>query len=346
MVSVGHQYINKLRILAIYAVITGHVTLWTVTSTEQYTFNWWLGCWIFALCMCSIPIFVMISGALLLDDSRQESSIEFYKRRFYRLGVPLVAWTVVYLAVRKIIHQEELSAGSIAGMILTADVYYHLWYLYMIPGLYLITPPLRIFVRNSSRKERLFLIVAILVLANVYYQIDMLIWKNQRTIFTMFIPYIAYYLCGYELCRIDPKKISSKYLVAAVVICMLYFAALSGIFFERRIGIGTRIVFDFFSPPIAFMSIAVFWAVYLHSQKTKPLKGAAKTALEWIASTTLGIYVIHPIFLEYLRNRQGERASDGTFLLSVIAVPIVTFIVCDLITSLIMNIPVLRRTVC
>lgn len=346
MVNVGHQYINKLRIMAIYAVISGHVTLGTIKSTELYTFNWWLGCWIFAMCMCSIPIFVMISGALLLDDSRQESPVEFYKRRLYRLGIPVVVWTIVYLAVRKLVNQEELSAGSIVRMILTADVYYHLWYLYMIPGLYLITPPLRTFVRHSSRKERLFVIVTILILANVYYQIDLLTWKNQRTIFTMFIPYIAYYLCGYELCRIDPKKISSRYLITAVIVCMLYFAAFSGVFFEKQIGIGTRIVFDFFSPPIAIISIAVFWAVYLRSLKAKPLKGAAKTALEWIASTTLGIYVIHPAFLEYLRYRLGEHASDMTFIISVIAIPLVTFIVCNLITSLIINVPVLRRTVC
>jgi surface polysaccharide O-acyltransferase-like enzyme len=288
----------------------------------------------------------MISGALLLDDSRKESPIEFYKRRVCRLGIPLVAWTVVYLVVRKLVNQEELSARSIARLIITADLYYHLWFLYMIPGLYLITPPLRTFVRNSSRKERLFVIVTILVLANVYFQADTLIWKNQRSIFTMFIPYIAYYLCGYELRHIDPRKIPSRYLVVVVIVCALYLTVFSGVFLERQGGIGGRFVFDFFSLPVAIMSIAIFWAAYLSSLKLKPLKGIPKTAVEWIASTTLGIYVIHPIVLEYMRNRLGKHASDGTFLLSVIAIPLVTFAVCYLITSVIMNVPVLRRTVC
>lgn len=346
MVGVGHQYINKLRILAVYAVITGHVTIWIITGAEPFTFSWWVGCWILSMCLCSIPIFVMISGALLLDDSRNESPIEFYKRRVYRLGIPLVAWTVVYLAVRKLVDHEELNVRSIIRLIITADLYYHLWFLYMIPGLYLITPPLRTFVRHSSRKERLFVIVTILVLANVYFQTDTLIWNNQRSIFTMFIPYIAYYLCGYELRHIDPRKISSKYLVAVVIVCTLYLTAFSGVFLERQGSMGTRFVFDFFSLPVAIMSIAIFWAAYLHSLKAKPLKGIAKTAIKWIASTTLGIYVIHPIVLEYIRDRLGKHASDGTFLLSVITIPLVTFAVCYLITSLIMNVPLLRRTVC
>ena len=162
----------------------------------------------------------------------------------------------------------------------------------------------------------------------------------------MFIPYIAYYLCGYEIRHIDPRKISSRYLVAVVIVCALYLTAFSGVFLERQGSIGTSFVFDFFSLPVAIMSIAIFWTAYLHSLKAKPLKGVARTAVKWVASTTLGIYVMHPVVLEYIRDRLGNYASDGTFLLSVIAIPLVTFAVCYLITSLIMNVPVLRRTVC
>jgi len=90
------QYIHKLRILAIYAVVTGHVTIWMTQGAEPFSFNWWLGCWIFFLCVCSIPVFVMVSGALLLDDRRRESAVEFYRRRLYRVGIPFVVWSVVY----------------------------------------------------------------------------------------------------------------------------------------------------------------------------------------------------------------------------------------------------------
>jgi surface polysaccharide O-acyltransferase-like enzyme len=288
----------------------------------------------------------MVSGALLLDDCRTESAGEFYRRRLYRLGIPFVVWTVVYLGVRHFVHHEQLTAGSVAGFILGADVYYHLWFLYMIPGLYLVTPFLRRFIRTHSRKQRIIAIVTILSLSGIFSELNILYWGNHRTILTVFIPYIGYYLCGYELHNIDPRKISSKYLAVAVAACVLYMVAFLGVFIERQGGLQTNFIFGFFSLPVAIMSIAIFWAAYLHSLTTKPLTGIPKTAVQWVASTTLGIYVMHPLLLEYFRDRLGKHSTDGTFLLGIVGVPLITFIACYLLTSLIMNIPLLRRTVC
>jgi len=339
------QYINKLRILAVYSVVTAHVATYLAMDSEAFTFSWWVGGWLFYLGHASIPIFVMISGALLLDDARRESAGQFYRRRLYRVGIPLVVWTVVYLAVRVFVDGERLAVGRAVALILSADPYYHLWFLYMIFGLYLITPALRTFVRHRTHRERLGVIVIGLLFANAYFQADVLLWDNKRSIFTMFLPYIPYYLCGYELRRIDPRKIPSRYLILAVVVSALYLAAFFEVFMEREGGIGVRYLFDFFSPPVVFLSIGIFWAAYLRDAAAKPLAGFRKTSLEWVASATLGIYVLHPLVLDILRRVLSDQAGDGNFVAGVIVVPLITFAACDLITSLLMNIPVLRRTV-
>lgn len=339
------QYINRLRILAIYLVVTAHVAIWLAMESPAFSFGWWAGGWLFYLAHVSIPIFVMISGALLLDDTRRESAGRFYARRLYRVGIPLVVWTAVYLAVRVFIDDEELTVARAASLVFRADPYYHLWFLYMIFGLYLITPPLRTFVRCTTGRMRLSVIVLGLVLANAYFQVDVLFWNNKRTILTLFIPYIPYYLCGYELRRIDPKKVPSWYLLPAVVVSALYLAAFFGMFMERRGGVGVRYLFDFFTPPVVFLSIGIFWAAYLRDTMARPLIGVRKTALEWVASTTLGIYVLHPLLLNVLQHALSDRADEGTFLVGVVVVPFVTYVVCYLITSLLMCIPVLRRTV-
>jgi len=340
------QYINRLRILAIYAVVTAHVAMGLTMEMRPFTTNWWLGCWLFYLAHAAIPIFVMISGTLLLGNERQESAMEFYKRRLYRVGIPLVFWTIVYLVVRQVVDGEHLTAGAIASLILTGDPYYHLWFLYMIAGLYLVTPALRTFVRHVSQRDRLLAIVIILLLANAYFQTDVLLWNNRRSIFTMFLPFIGYYLCGYELPRIDPKRIPSGFPSQAVIVSALYLAAFAPAFLARQGGVGVRYLFDFFSLPMVFLSIAIFWAAYLHDTTAKPPEGFRRKALEWVASTTLGIYVLHPLVLAYIKDRLGKHAGDGSFLLAVIVVPLVTFAACYLITSVMMNIPLLRRTVC
>ena len=315
-------------------------------ATRPFVFNWWLGCWLFYLGHFSIPVFVMVSGALLLDDSRRESAGQFYRRRMVRVGVPLVVWTVVYLFIRRFVDGEPLSAGSVVRLIVTGDPYYHLWFLYMIFGLYLITPALRTFVRCATPGQRWFVIVLGLVLANAYFQTDVLLWDNQGSIFTMFIPFIAFYLCGYEIRLIDPKAVPSRYLALAVVLSALYFTAFSGVFMERAGGVGVRYLFDFFSLPMVLLSIGVFWAAYLWDIEHKPLQGVRRTAMEWVSSTVLGIYVLHPLVLEGLRRVLSDESGQDRFIEGVIFIPMITFIACYLITSLLMNIPVLKRTVC
>jgi len=343
------QYINRLRILSIYAVVTAHVTIWLTMASQPFSFNWWLGTVVFYACHCSIPVFVMVSGALLLDSAREESIRDFYRKRMIRVGVPLVSWTIVYLCVRAFVDHEQLTAGRIFELILTANPYYHLWFLYMIAGLYLVTPILRTFIRHSTRKERVFVIVVMLVLANAYFQADALLWQNQRSIFTLFVPYIALYLCGYELSRIDPRRIPPvRYVVLAMVVCVLYLAAFAQPFIARQggIGPGRRIVFDFFVAPIILPSLAIFWAARYLDATAGPVAGIRKTAIEWVASTTLGIYVLHPLVLIWIQSGLKNHAGDGSFLLGVLLVPLVTFAACYVITSILMNIPVLRRTVC
>ncbi len=353
------QYINKLRICAVYAVVAGHIAIWTTDPRDLMTdagdiaapliaplsVNWWIGKWIHLTCLFAIPVFVMISGALLLDDSRNESAWSFYKRRMQRIGIPLVFWTIVYLIIRKVVDAEDLTAGRAAELILTADPYYHLWFLFMIPGLYLVTPPLRVFVRNSTSTERILLIALIFVLASVYSPINNLFLGNRRSIFTMFIPYIAYYMAGYEIRHIDPRKVPFKYLVAAVIICAIYIVVLAGPFIDLLSVGKAGFLYDGFSPPVIVMGMGIFWAVYLIDRRTKPLRGIRKTAVEWMASTTLGIYVLHPLVLSYMRDRFSDESAEGGFLFTITAGPLAAFIACYLIASLIINIPFLRRTI-
>jgi surface polysaccharide O-acyltransferase-like enzyme len=125
----------------------------------------------------------------------------------------------------------------------------------------------------------------------------------------------------------------------------LYLAGLSGPFFADAGGLQKRFVFDYFSLPQIVLSIAVFWAAYLYDSTAKPLQGIGKTAIEWVASTTLGIYAMHPLVLWYIQDRLGKY-GNGYFLPAVVVVPLVTFGACYLLTSVLMNIPVLKRIVC
>lgn len=344
-----------MRILATYVVVTGHIAIWTTYTVPALGLNWWICKWIHLCGLWVIPAFVMVTGTLLLDDSRNESPSSFYKKRMYRIGIPLVFWTVLYLVIRVVADREDMTVARAAKLILTADPYYHLWYLWMVPGLYLVLPLVRIFVRHSTSKQRILLIAVIFLLAGCYSPINYLYLGNQRMIFTMFLPYIAYLLAGYEIPRIDPKKVPFKWLLAAASVCVVYVIVLAYPFIDRLGAAETgppygtldtpQFIYDAFCPPQIVLGIGIFWAVFLIDQRTKPLKDIPKTAVEWMASTTLGIYVMHPLVLSYMRYRFSDESSKGVLLFTLTVGPLVAFLTCYLVASLILNISYLKRLI-
>ena len=342
--STSIRYINWLRIIAIYTVVAAHIAIWTAEGQEPLSTGWWVGNWIHILAIWTVPVFVMVSGILLLGNPRNETAMQFYKKRMHRIGVPVIFWTAVYILARKYIGHESLSPGYVAHLVVTATPYYHLWYLLMIPGLYLVTPPLRYFVKKSSQNLRLVAIAIILLLAAVYYPINILYWGRDRTIFTVFFPFIGYYLCGYELRSIDLKKLLWP-IVALVGLTLVYALLIRKPFVENLGYIGEIYIIDFFCPPVILMAVVIFVAACQIERRWVPQSNALAKAESWLASTTLGIYVLHPLVLEYMRMKMSRRAADEGLLIALIVGPVIAFGASYILTSLMMNVPFLRRTV-
>lgn len=345
--STNIQYINVLRIIATYAVITGHIAIWSSYEIRPLSANWWICKWIHCISLFIIPVFVMISGTLLLDNPRDESAAAFYKKRMRRIALPVIFWTALYLVVRVVVDGETMTTLRAAKLIFTADPYYHMWYVWMIPALYLVTPPLRAFVKHANPTQRLLAIAIVFVLAAIYSPINSLYLGNKRTILTMFVPYVAWYLAGYEIVRAEPKKIPSKYLLYAVLVAAAYISLMAFPFIDRQSHSLT--IFDFlydgFSPPQMVLGIGIFWAVYLISRRSKTLRGIPKTAVEWMASTTLGIYLMHPLMLAFMRYKFADESAEGGLLFTLTVGPLVAFVACYLVSSLILNIPYMKRII-
>jgi surface polysaccharide O-acyltransferase-like enzyme len=282
----------------------------------------------------------MVSGALLLAPSRNEESICFYKRRMQRVAIPLVFWTLFYMAIRY--SRGGFTIRQAIYTVAKGDTFYHLWYLYMILGLYLLTPFLRTYVKYSTSRERLWLIVVIFVLANCYHLINSLVLRNQESIFTLFIPYIGYYLCGYELRISNSHKIELKYLAIVVILCGLCMAAGTGILIKLFNTQQCSFFYSYLGPPTVVMSIAVFLAVYHGEYPAVAVPRLGIRLVEQLAPATFGIYLLHPVVLENIRAIVGKaRILDHT-LLMIPTMTIVTFALCYIIVLAIGRVPILQ----
>lgn len=90
-------WINNAKIVAMFAVVIVHVAATFVLNSPIGSSNWWVGNLYESAARWSVPVFVMLSGALLLHPNKQESLSVFYKKRLSRILVPLIFWSLFYL---------------------------------------------------------------------------------------------------------------------------------------------------------------------------------------------------------------------------------------------------------
>lgn len=195
-----NNYISYLRVIATVFVILIHASTGFLNRFDADSFDWNYANWINSATRCSVPIFVMLSGALLLH--KDEETLLFYRKRIPKLFYPFAFWTIIYLIYYfyrytkfSILSSEKIIAIAQDKILHGANA--HLWYLYMIIGLYLAIPYLRKIINQVSIRElEIFLVlwfISMIVMNKFYYPVV------PKFDLTFFSGYLGYLVLGYYL---------------------------------------------------------------------------------------------------------------------------------------------------
>lgn len=286
-------YFDFLRALAIVAVIMLHSAAYLTYQKGQIPSSWWYTAVAFvAINKWAVPVFFMISGALLLNRE-PESIRQFLRKRFARVAIPLAFWTVVYgLWVHYRSHESLLVLFKKA---LSEPIYYHLWFVYVLLGLYLAVPILQVFVQQATEKQlRYFLILWFFVNAIVSI-FDKFLGIHLGIDFTFFAGYIGYFILGYYLATTLLSRLTRN------VSLLLIVASLSvGIFGTLAISRGR---YDEYFQGYLTANVMLFGtgAFLLAKQSEAQLvKLGNKKLVLAISSASFGIYLIHPLIQDVL----------------------------------------------
>ncbi len=112
------------------------------------------------------PLYVMISGALLLGSEKEESVGAFYYRRFVKVVVPMIVYYAIFLCISgqmSFIPPQNLDTGILQILSGASGIVPHYWLIYALISLYIIAPFVRIMVRNLNQKQINALFVIILL---------------------------------------------------------------------------------------------------------------------------------------------------------------------------------------
>ena len=139
--------LDFIRFFAVLAVVMIHISAEFVVSYPSHSLEFFVGNIFDALSRIGVPLFVMISGSLMLKEEKQISLKQIFFKYILNIVIVLVAWSALYAVIWGIIipylYQSPISIQDIFKRFIYG--HYHMWYLYMIIGLYSVTPHLTIF---------------------------------------------------------------------------------------------------------------------------------------------------------------------------------------------------------
>lgn len=313
------SWLDNLRVIATISVIFLHLAApFLYKFTKISGFNWWTANVYDSLVRFCVPVFVMITGALLLPKDYQLG--DYLKKRVARIIYPFLFWITVYSVHILFILKNGFELPFAKMLTISSSDFgykttYHFWYIYMIIGIYLFIPIISKWVKSAKEKEILYFIILWLITI----VIAIPIFSKHLPNFNLkyFGGFIGYIVLGYYL---SIRNFESEKNIKLISFLIFAFGVLLTIFGTYFLSIynGKFIIYlyTYFSPNVIIAAIGLFlFFKHINITNTK-----VKTIRKTINTQSFGIYFIHILVLFWL-NRFG---FNGNILSPAIGIPLTT----------------------
>ena len=305
-----------LRIISMYFVVVIHVSnVYSRSFGIISNTSFFISLCFNTIARISVPIFLMISGALLLER-------DFNKKKYFtRLGKYLffiVLWDIIYLI------WEYFFLGITYNNLfrLFLEPYRaHLWFLYTIIIIYAIQPLLKILHDKTPKLLKVICWILWILFCCISYQ-----YYKIAEIFTIFT-YIGFFILGKILYDFVKNNDCKKYSFF-FIICFLFGISVC-VYLNYTYSIQKNLFYNlFFAYRFPFMILAAC-AFYMFVLSIYKKETMGKFML-MLSDVSLGVYFIHGVFLDIT-----VKLFSYVNIPSIIGIPIFSFIVfvCSVITT-------------
>ena len=300
---------DVMRILAICAVILLHISVDYVKSYPNDSLEFISNNMLNSFCRFAVPMFFMISGSLMLNEDKNLSNRKIVLATL-NVFVLLVSWSIFYSVayhiVKPLIFKEDISISAMISAMFYG--HYHMWYLFALIGLYLMTPILRTFIK----RENLPLITAYLnfsivvcfglpfvnKIANHFTAHEnLLIDYISKYGMNCFYDSIIYYILGWYILNKKIKKRSRTTIYICGVLGYLATVICTQMLYDNTQS-PNNFFYDSNSLAVFLYTIAIFTFLYNLFERKNFTQNAVVIKL---SNLVFGVYLIHPVFLFALK---------------------------------------------
>lgn len=317
-------WLDFVKFIAISMMIAVHCTD-NVTPTERSEawYNLW-GSFYGSFMRPAIPLFVMVTGALLLPVKENIST--FYTKRLTRLVIPFIVWSVLYnlfpwitglLGLSLTIindffawaEPDQSFSGALHNILMIpfnfSMLAVQMWYVYLLIGLYLYMPFFSAWVKQASVKEQKIFLTLWFISLFIPYLREYLtkdLWGtcswNEFGLLYYFAGFNGYLLLGYYIKNNDINFSWGKLAVIGIpsfiigyCITFLGFKSITAI--PGQPAELVELFFTYCSPNVLLMTLPIFLVIKKNHFKSVTIRRFAIN----ISTCTLGIWMSHYLFL-------------------------------------------------
>ncbi len=335
-------YFDLLNVLACFAVVTLHVNgaFWSYSDSFRWTFNLLVE----SVFYPAVAIFVMLTGATLMDYRKRYDTKTFFRRRFVKVAVPFLAWSLIAILFHVLkgnIAPADVTFASVAGWVLNGDYYSIYWFFTVLFGCYLSIPVLSLIPEEKRNKVFAYLVLYAFVTISLLPMVSY--WTGIPYAAAYRSPvsggYLLYVLLGYLLSRVTLKP-WQRYASYALGLGALALRIVMTYRLSHAAGMVSYPYGDYLNFPCVFQAAALFIAA---RQLRLRWSDKAAARLRFAASVSFSIYLIHRFVMDLLvRFNLEPRWLTGTPWYSVLW-PFVVYALSLLAAAAGKKIPGVRR---
>lgn len=333
-------YIDFIRIFSMLSVIILHVCA-DVLWAGKIDGAWHFANVITALCSASVPLFFMISGAMLLSDEKNADPLFVLRVRIKKVIIPFLFWSLFAVIYYRITESAYFGAEYTVALsvriknMLREPVVVHLWFMYALIPIYLLLPFIKRAADRADKKTAVYFIMLWCVFSVFIPTIRGFLNEEWKYYFSLhpqfdmniFMGYPGFFILGYILHK-EEIKIKKRWLLAYIVIIV---SVVSAGTFALSENAGAYIesfktYCGFFTASLSVALFLLFKEFYFGKEKIRFEK-----LIGSISAASFAIYLMHNLLINYM-NLNYFLVPNGS-VINTILKSLTVFIICYALTT-------------
>lgn len=261
-----------------------------------------------SMCRWVVPVFVMISGVFFLDKEKECDPKKLFKKNIVRMASAFLFWSFLYALQQNLLpaigsHKEipPFSERAFINDFISGE--YHMWYLYMIALLYLVTPLIKVFTDNATKKQLEAFMVLSFIFANLIPMLLCIPFVKQFEFDTVYDDlnlsfisgYAGLYIAGQYMVRYPFRKKVRTFIYAMGFLGYALTAGLN-LWVSVRNDDPAKTFLNVEHASTVMIAYAIF-TFFQHVVSKVEFKESRVKLIKWLSARSFGVFLCHVLVM-------------------------------------------------